>query len=271
MSPPRGERTSDTVAERGRPRNGGLGASTLPGRQGLQERTGMPPGGSTGGRAGGRGQTHTHPVTSRPRVAPRGRPTRAPVELVGPAGQVVAPETKPFWAWQRDRQPDPPGEQAGQSVQASPLPSRAPGKQTGWGLQVCPGPWDPSGAPLAELQPQGDTECHPDDATTWGKPHIKCQELMARAAPKAPALHRPQAQTPPGAPGSKLTPPPPARTCHRPAVHKCPSPRTWVPSTDSSDGAHPTPVVREPRSPCSRGPPLNARAGLRGPNLPQGS
>lgn len=47
---------------------------------------------------------HTHTGSPSPGGSgrPRGAgPTGAVVELVGPAGQVVAPETRPFWAWQR--------------------------------------------------------------------------------------------------------------------------------------------------------------------------
>lgn len=115
------------------------------------------------------------------------------MELVRPAGQVVAPETRPFWVRQRDSLTHQASQLAGESSPPlhSPLPSRAEGEQGGWGPQVAPFP----GRPQVDLQqtlghrdppprhPRGNSV--PNGATVMGEPHVNCQQLaITRVEPR---------------------------------------------------------------------------------------
>ena len=122
---------------------------------------------------------HTHRllVTSWPGAAPGAGPTGSVVELVGPAGQVVARETRPFWAWQRDGLTH---RARRRECPHHPLPScpaeewapRGPSTSSGsqpQGSSASPSA-PPGSRPSTPGTPAGGPEHHPDGATSLGAP-----------------------------------------------------------------------------------------------------
>lgn len=205
------------------------------------------------------------------------------MELVRPAGQVVAPETRPFWVRQRDSLTHQASQLPGESSPPlhSPLPSRAEGEQGGWGPQVCSLPWKSSGGPSADPRPQGSSSlppqgeqcpqwchCHggtpcklPTAGNNQGRTQTHCHSTHPEGSAGQLAAP-PHVQLSPGPPGSKLTPPPtlPTLATHS-AIHKYHLPKTSGPHHNLPRGGLPHPSCQgTQRSPLSSGASLECQS-----------